>query len=619
MHTPMNELHNALLRLPEVATLRERYARRPTPVAVWGLSGPHKAHFAAALSGAEGRPAVILVPDEAAAHAQIPDLAALSGREVSLLCSREPIYYDVETGGVGTQSARIAGLWSLSEGSGITVIPMEALAMRTLPPEVLRAAALRLEVGQEFPPEELCRRLADLGYTATTLCEGPGQFARRGGIVDVFSPASDMPLRIEFFDTEIDGIAPFSVETQRREAGLSQALILPALEFLPDAAAGDRAALTERLSALIKRLSTRKKLPEKLLSNLEADLEALRAGQRITAIDRLMPLLWENFCCAAHHIPENALIFVDDPRRCEERLQALLRRHGEDAAQLIETGRIPDAVAQLYAEAPALWQQLEGRAPLLLDTLNASGYPIRPAAGYSIMAKTLPSYGGSLDSAAEDFSGYTAARYAVVFLASGDVRAERISLALREKGLPVVLDLHLSAPPAPGCITVASGSLSAGMEYPALRLCIITEGQITAPRAKKSGKKKAGGAPRIRSFTDLSPGDLVVHDAYGIGSFVGIEKIAVDGAERDFIKIRYAGTDSLFLPATSLDQLSKYVGAAEDSGVRLNKLGGTEWHRQGCRKGNGQGAHRPLCRAPAPAGLCLPGGYRLAAGIRGCL
>ena len=589
----MKELHSALLRLPEMVTLCERLSRRPAPAAVWGISAVHKAHLAAALAGQEVRPAVILVPDEAAAHALLSDIAALSGHEAALLPAREPIYYDVETGGVTAQSARIAGLWQLLSGAPFTVIPMEALALRTLPAEILRRAALRISVGQEFPPEELCRRLSDMGYTATSLCEGPGQFARRGGIVDVFSPSGDMPLRIEFFDTEIDGIAPFSVETQRRDTGVSEALILPALEFLPDLVPGDREKLADGLDALISRQSGRKKVPEKLPETLRRDAEALRSGSRITAVDRLIPLLYPDLCCAADLLPENALVFVDDPRRCEERLQALLRRHGEDAAALMEAGVISDAQSALYLDAAALWNRIAGRAPILMDTLSASGYPIRPAAGYSIMAKVLPSYGGSLDSAAEDFTGYTDAGYSVVFLAGGAVRAERISEALREKGLPVSLDLELSAPPAPGHITVTVGSLSAGMEYPALRLCVITEGQLSAPRGRKAPRKKASGAPRIRSFTDLHPGDLVVHDAYGIGSFVGIEKISVDGAERDFIKIRYAGTDSLFLPATALDQLSKYVGAAEDSGVRLNKLGGTEWHRT---KARAKGAAKEMAK-----------------------
>ena len=581
----MLALHDALLSLPEMEDLLSRRERRPAPCAVWGLSGVHQAHLIAALCRRTGLPGVVVVPDETAARSLCADLAAFSGTEAGLLPGRDPVFYDVESGAASGQGARIAGLYALASGQGITVVTAEALLLRTLPPEVLGRGVISLAPGEERPPEQLARELIDRGYVRTSLCEGPGQFSVRGGIVDVFSPGSPDPFRIEFFDTEVDTIAPFSVETQRRGDPVERITLLPAVEFLPDLTEGGRDALSERMRSLAAALSRRRGASDKVQDALTRDEERIRTGEIPSAADRLMPLLYPEFPTAADHIPPNALVFLQEPLRLSQRVQSVLRRHGEDVGLLLENGVLCAEQADCYLEESDLWGRLEARSPLMLDPLASSGYPIRPAQGYSIMAKRLPSYSGSLEGLKADLEGYLQADFAVVFLATGAARAERIFHALLDDGVPAVLDPELASAPLRGRVTVASGAVSAGMEYPALHLAVITEESLGPARKPRSKfRRQFKNAPRIKSFTDLNPGDLVVHDAYGIGCFAGIEKIEVDGAERDFIKLRYAGTDSLYLPATQLDQLAKYVGAAEDSSVRLNKLGsGGEWQRTKAR------------------------------------
>ena len=170
---------------------------------------------------------------------------------------------------------------------------------------------------------------------------------------------------------------------------------------------------------------------------------------------------------------------------------------------------------------------------------------------------------------------------AVLVLCGGEVRAKNLLRLLEERGIPAALDLKGTAMPKPGELRITVGALSAGCEWPALKLAVLTEGQLTAPTQKKLKLKKDSNRQKLQSYTDLSPGDLVVHTHHGIGRFAGIQRMPGDGVEKDYIKIDYAGGDCLYVPVTQLDLVSKYIGGGEDQErTRLNKLGGTEWAKQ---------------------------------------
>ena len=197
-------------------------------------------------------------------------------------------------------------------------------------------------------------------------------------------------------------------------------------------------------------------------------------------------------------------------------------------------------------------------------------------------AKQLSSYGGSLETAVTDLEHYRSSGSAVLVLCGGETRAKNLHRLLEEKGIPATLDLSGAAMPAAGEVRLSLGALSAGSEWPALKLAVLTEGQLTAPAMRKRQRvKKDSNRQKLQSYTDLSPGDLVVHEHHGVGRFVGIQRMPVDGVEKDYIKIDYAGGDCLYVPVTQLDLVSKYIGGGEDTErTKLNKLGGAEWTRQ---------------------------------------
>ena len=528
----MQQLLRAILQVPEAAEAAQALREGCRSVAVTGLAAIHRALLAAALALDTGRVPVLLCADEGEARRLSGDLEALTGQTPLLLGARE-LYRPA--GAVSSREfdhRRIAALCRLASGETPPMVATaEALLQRTAPPEALRNASLRLKVGERVDLETLPLRLTAAGYTRCDQVEGVGQFALRGGILDVFSPMMAQPVRCDFFDDEVDSLGRFDTGTQRRTENIDEALVLPAAELLE--------------------------------------------GETVSV-----------FSC----LPENALLCLGESGRVMERVKGVLWQAREDTEILLERGDDTDLTALLLTQRE-FEEGLASRPLCMMEALPTSRYPIAPKLLLTFTAKQLSAYGGSLDTAAADLEHYRSASEAVLLLCSSEARAKNLHRLLEERDIPSALDFTLTAMPGPGEVRIAVGALSAGAEYPQLGLAILTEGQLTAAVSGKKSKerrpKKDSSRQKLQSYTDLTPGDLVVHTYHGIGRFVGIQRMPVDGVEKDYIKIAYAGSDCLYVPATQLDLVSKYIGGGgeEDGGrpAKLSKLGGSDWQRQKSR------------------------------------
>ena len=280
-------------------------------------------------------------------------------------------------------------------------------------------------------------------------------------------------------------------------------------------------------------------------------------------------------------MPPDAVVFLCEGGRVEQRVKTVLLQLHQDTEALMEAGLMVGDAAEVCLSGEALFARLADFPVVMLDALPTSRHPLKPRGLLAINARQLSSYGGSLETAVTDLEHYRNTGSAVLVLCGGEVRAKNLLRLLEERGIPAVLDLKGTAMPKPGELRITVGALSAGCEWPTLKLAVLTEGQLTAPTQKKLKLKKDSNRQKLQSYTDLSPGDLVVHTHHGIGRFAGIQRMPVDGVEKDYIKIDYAGGDCLYVPVTQLDLVSKYIGGGEDQErTRLNKLGGTEWAKQ---------------------------------------
>ena len=581
----MQELNRQMMALPELRELEEIIRFGTGPAAVSGVSGVHRAMLGAALRQETKRPLAVLCADEQEARRMAADLAALTGEECVTLFAREWQLRDRVSASHSFEQERLDALCRMAFGrTGIVVATVDGMLQRTLPPTALRDAVLTLRLGEEHDLRALAERLTAAGYVRCEQVEGAGQFAVRGGILDVYSPMS-APVRVEFFDTEIDAMGEFDVATQRRTKNLEELTVLPAAEVLPFAAEGGRDAMLARMEHAAAQLA-KKVTTEKTAAVIRADMDRLREGLPLGGMDRYLAAAYPTAVCAADYLPEGSIVLVCEGSRVMERAKGCAFEWGEDLKILLEEGVLAGQFASLAVELEDLTRRLRGSFPLLLcDSLPTSRYLALPRAMLSINARQLQSYGGSLETAAADMEHYLAAGSGVLVLCGNETRARNFHRLLEERGVRARLDLSDRTLPAAGETVIGLGALSAGCEYPQLRLVILTEGQLLAPVSGKAPRavrqKKDSSRQKLRSYTDLTPGDLVVHQRHGIGRFVGMERIRVDGADKDYIKIAYAGSDSLYVPATQLDMVSKYIGShgggEEGEHVKLNKLGGTDW------------------------------------------
>ena len=582
----MELLLSALRGLPEYNALCASVAAGEV-AALSGVGQLTRSHFIAALTTQVGRPALVLCPDEPAAQRTQLELAAFLPQTPALLPTREFTFCDAAVVSRGWEQQRLALLWRVLQGEApVVVASLDALSLRTMPPQVLQGAAVCLKTGESYSIETLAQQLTAAGYARTSLVEGVGQFSIRGGILDFYSPACDAPVRAEFWGDELDTMGYFDLMTQRRTENLAQTVALPVAEALPALHSGGTAGLAADIAALAARQRRRKAPHEALLAKLEADREKLESGVSFPAADRYLSLIYPAFATAADFFPADTVVLLCDHGsivRAEKARQAQL---GLELDACLAAGDLAGPLCDFTRDLETLLAAFRGHGVAYLDSFLAAAYPeaLPPKKLLSVTCKQLPGYGGSLDTAASDLAHYQKNNYATLVLCGGRHRGEILLELLKERGLTASLVLPAPRLPAAGEIFLTDGSLPAGLEYPALKLAVLTEGQIAAaPQRKKPARKKATNRQKLNAFTDLSPGDLVVHETHGIGRYVAMEQMKVGGVVKDYVKIAYQGTDVLFVPATQLDMVSKYIGGGENAPVRLSKLGGDGWQKTKAR------------------------------------
>ena len=579
----MEKLLSFLKLIPEYKLLLNGITNNEA-TAITGIGQINRSHMIAGLQSDTERPLVLICQDDIAAKRLQEELRSFTGKTAPVLPSRELTLYDTAVVSRGWEQKRLRQLYELStKSTKMQILSWESLCQRTIPPSVLKSAVFTLNVGKSYEIDALLDKLTGAGYTRCAMVEGPGQFAVRGGILDIYSPASDQPIRAEFFGDELDTMGYFDSDTQRRTENTDNIIILPVGESQPRLHPNGYPGLCDDLRGLIGKQKRRKSPNDALIATLERDLEKYENERINPASDRYMALIYPEFATAMDYIPNDAIIVLCEQGNIHRTARTHTEEMGMQLDSLLQGGLVAGELCDYVCQWEDFTRTLSEKTVVYIDAFAGSSYPedCPPKLLLPVIAKQLPSYGGSFDTAAADLAHYKKMEFASLVLCGSQRRAELLQEMLGNKGLSSFLCIPLTAMPQPGQILLTDGSLPFGMEYPSEKLVVLTEGQLIARQEpKKRAKKSATNRQKLNSFTDLSPGDLVVHENYGIGRFVAMEQIKVDGAVKDYVKIAYQGTDTLFVPATQLDMVSKYIGGGgEDGNVRLNKIGTDAWQK----------------------------------------
>lgn len=542
---------------------------------ITGLSGSARPAFVDALFSESNKPIYILSPNLLQAQKMVDELANLIGEEfVHYYPADEFIAVDMTIASPELRSERIATLDHLVSGKrAVYVIPVAGMRKMMTPRNLWANYFLEAAIGEEIEVSSWLQQLVVMGYTRGQMVTTPGEFALRGGILDIYPPYLEAPVRIELFDTEIDSIRTFSADDQRSIDKLEHVRILPASELL--LSSEQRSLLAERLEAALATSLKKVKKPETkelLYQNIQYDIEMLRQGNLPQHVNKYGSLLYDETSYLGDYFASDGIVIFDELGRIQEVMDTWEREETEWFLSLIEEGKMVHDVKPSFTMKEILPMISNQKLYFALFTRTFAGVQFTKTTNFS--CKPMQHFHGQIPLLKNELERWDMGKFTVLFVAEGQERLKRMQDLLND------YDIHiqLGEPIGPGNYAI-DGSLNAGFELPLQRIAVVTDDELfKQPIKKKARPQKMTNAERIKSYTEIKPGDYVVHVHHGIGKYIGIETLDVKGTHKDYLHIRYRADDKLFVPVDQIDLIQKYV-ASEDREPKLHKLGGAEWKK----------------------------------------
>jgi transcription-repair coupling factor (superfamily II helicase) len=548
--------------------------------ALTGITEAARPFAIAALASALKQPLLVVVADELQASQVTDTLKMLVERasDVLYLPDRDALPYERLISDAATTQQRMNALISLAnrERGAIVVCSARVLTQPVIPPQELSAALYNLRPGQEVDLTLMLEHLYNLGYEPVAEVEDPGQFSHRGGIIDLFPPTLPRPIRIEFFGDEIESLRTFDQETQRSLNPVASCIIAPAREALPLRGPEAARELEQLSSAMLHRDAGER---------WKRDLEELRHSRSFDDIAFYLPYLHPTTTVLDYLAP-GGLVILDNPESLQNRIEEL----DEQAQEMKERFERDRENPPHLRDAHVSWNQLEPRLQQrrhlrFAGMLSASEgeFEAYQHGGTEHLMPTFGSansYGGRLRAFVQDCRKLLDGRGRVVIVTA---QARRIAEVLGDEAILHDVAIHASPgvninqPPEPGTLTLIQGQLQEGWQSQGMALYIFTDTEIFGWSRRRNIQRRKPITP-ASFLAEVNLGDYVVHQEHGIGRFEGLVRLSTTGVEREYLLIRYAGTDKLYIPTDQLDRVTRYIGMG-DAVPALSRLGTTEWTR----------------------------------------
>ncbi len=517
----MEALIKIMEELAEFNTIKSSCTKEAGMIQVVGALPSQTTHLIYGL-GRQAKSKLIVVASELKAKSIIEEYRTLE-EKVYYYPAKDLLFYNADIKGKHLMSERMRVIKQMVEEEASTVIvEFSGFMDQLIPIEQLKERILTIKSADVIKIEELAIQLSQMGYDRENQVEGIGQFAVRGGIVDIYPLTDEVPVRIEFWDDEIDSIRSFDVDSQRSIDNLNEISIYPASEFSTE--------------------------PEKKVSFLE------------------------------YFNPAETLVFLEEPLRLVEKGETIENEFVTSMANRVESGmEVHENEMKLYKtdQVVAIINQYYSIGFTLLDN---KCHQFDTKESYHLIGTRVTPYNGSFEMLTRDLKRVRRLDYKVILLSGSRTRAKRLAEDLRDYNLNSFYSEEASQEVKPGEILVSYGHVNEGYEYPMLKCMIISESDIFGRRQKKKKKRTTYEGQKIQSFSELKIGDYVVHENHGLGIYQGIEKIDIDKISKDYMKIAYAAGGNLYIPATQLDLIQKFADA-DAKKPKLNRLGGQEWNK----------------------------------------
>ncbi len=555
--------------------------RKPGSVpVVFGLVDQLKAHFVCAVGNDYGM-RLIITHNEIKARELYEDYRGVD-RNVLYYPAKDFIFYSADVHGNQIVRERLSAINRIIEGGPLTVITtIDGCMDKLLPGEVFKRYTIHVSMDDEVDIEELADKLTQTGYERCAQVEAGGQFAVRGGIIDVYPLTAENPYRIELWGTQVESIRSFDAESQRSIENVDEVDIFPATELiLDDNMADGIAAVESETKKHAKTLEKNGNIQEadRIRRTFEELKEKLFVLRDMSGCDSYITLFARETISFIDYFDRNdTLIVLDEPNRIEEKVRVVNKEFSESMSHRLEKGYILPSQTKVLYDGGEVYAKIGSRHAMTLSALDCK-VPLLDVVGhYNINAKGIGSYNNSFETLVADINSWKKKKYRIVLVSSSGTRARRLARDLTDNGVTAIFSDDGDRELVPGEVMTTCGKLRKGYEYPDIRFVAIAEDDIFGVARKERKRRKTYEGKAISSFAELNVGDYVVHENHGLGIYRGIEKIQVNKTEKDYIKIEYADGGNLYILATQLDMIQKYA-EADAKKPKLNRLGTKEWN-----------------------------------------
>lgn len=551
-------------------------------VMVSGCVDTDRAHLSCGLTKSLSKKRVIVTYNELRAKSLADDYRFYD-KNVVYYPAKDFIFYNADVHSNLIIEQRMNAIRQILENDELTVVTtIDALADSLVPLNELAKCVLTIKEADIIDLEEYKMKLTEFGYERCGQVEEAGQYTIRGGIIDIFPFTGDCPVRIELWDDEVDSIRAFDVASQRSIERMEEVKIYPATEipFTRTEMEMGIAGIQADMEKITRELEEQKHFEEagRLRKTVNEAMEYIRMQNEGHVAEKFILYFKKNVVSFVDYFDRDTVFILDEPERLSEKMDGVEAEFRESMMHRLEKGYVLPRQIEIFRSEKEIMAKLGARRCLCLTFLEYTPRNLCVTRNVMLNAKSISSYNNKFEMLVDDLKRYKKEMYRMILVCNSRTRAERIASDLFEYDLNAVYHTDVTDMPKPGQVVVTFGQVRSGYEYPEIKFVVIAESDIFGQKKNHKKRKKSYEGRDIASFNDLTPGDYVVHEDHGLGIYRGIEKMTMEGIEKDYIKIEYGNNGNLYVLATQLDVIQKYAGA-DAKPPKLNKLGSPEWSK----------------------------------------
>lgn len=574
----MQSLQNIMIQQTEIQSVISGVKGNLKEQFIAGLAGSSKSVFVASVYAESNQSVVLVTHNLLQAQKLYDDLTQfIAPEELYLYPANELIAAELSIASPELRAQRIETLNYLSSGKkGVFIVPMAGLRKILPPQDEWEKYQMYLKVGAELELDKEILKLVQMGYSRVDMVNTPGDFSVRGGIIDLYPLTEENPVRIELFDAEIDSIRTFSIDDQRSIEKRDFVTIGPAIEMpiTSEMYSKMTKSLEQGLAHSLKKLK-HKQAKDKMIENIGFDLEKLRNEQWLENMFKYISFAYDKPASLLDYLSSSDVLIFDEMSRIQEMNERLEREESEWHVSLLEQGQIIHDMHVSHSLHTLLNQSELQRIYVSLFMKQIAH--TQPQNIVNVTSKLMQNFHGQMPVLKSEVERWNKAKYSIVFLVPNTERAEKVQAVLADYEIESTI-VNEPTDYITG-VQIAKGSLQNGFELPILKLAVITEQEIFNKATRKPKRnQKLSNAERIKNYSELKVGDYVVHVNHGIGKYLGIETLVLNGVHKDYLHIKYQADDKLYVPIEQIDLVQKYA-VSEGSDPKIYKLGGNDWKR----------------------------------------